>query len=659
MVNNKFLGCPKLFFIFFSLLPITAQAMERAPKKSQSIPVATLVQPLEPCRLFATPKDKIIASMAADIQLAQADDYIGLESPFLSNKLILQELMQASERGVRVSIFTNQKSMAQLRPALEKTKINMVEINNLHAKRIIINAKELKIVWLGSMNMSEHSSQNHEIMMRCTDLKSFKESFGDQQRLGQPFYNRTTPAVNFSARRIINSSTPEAQEAKNRVIEEFGSCSHPHDYLYFVSYTLDDKKLFDAIMKAKRSTHKPITVLLDGDCWKNINMRYEALMPLVKEGVNVYIYNKNNDIKTTFGHNKVMHIKAILRKCNQQCLALVSTANFTPRGKEEINHDLWEPCSLEFSRNLKEIIDPIISESVLLTHRDFPVVQTPQQMTARLLDLMRFDQDIYPNKEEIIYLIKKCANVNAMKIDAAPPLIRAISADQPDLAELLIQAGANVNYADEFGMTPLRQAAGKGFSGIVQVLLDAGAQIDYTDKYGNSPLFITIGGNHIHTAKLLIAHGADVNLGGDYREYGYRKEFKGTIPPLTYAVIQQRPELVETLLKAGARVNATDREGLTALWHACKNRNSQLINILASAGANLNIFNPKTSTTPLISAVQGNDYELVKALLNAGADLNARDNLGKIASQYAKDKQIIDLLNAVKELRENPMMVGE
>jgi len=604
-----------------------------------------------PCQLFATPNDNIIGSIAMDIKSVGAGGYIGLESPFFSNGLIIHEISMAAERGTRVRIFTDRESADKLAliPCHENIKVTVLE--NLHAKRLVINTGAQKIVWLGSMNMSEHARENHEIMMRCTDQESFLESFGDQQRLGQEFYNRPTQPVDFTQRRIINSSADEAQNAKMRVIEEFASCSHPHDYLYFVAYTLEDQEIFNALMNAKKRTHKPITILLNHKSWKNINMRYDALMPLVNAGVKVYIFNKNEDKKTSFGHNKDMHIKAILRKCNQECLSCISTANFTPRGREEVNHDIWEPCSLQFSAQLKTIIEKIIGESILLTPRDFPTVQTMVQKTNRLLELMRYPNTVYPNKDEILWLIKAGIDLNAHEKDHAPLLMKAVNSDQPEIVQALIDAGAQVNFANEYGGTALLYAAQTGYTGIVHQLLEAGAEINHTDNHGNSALFRAVGAGSVKAVKTLIAFEADVNLGGDYREYGRRKEYKGTIPPVVMAAKHRRAELVQMLLNAGAQIDATDPEEFTALWHACKNNDFNLITLLARAGANLNTLD-RNGNTPLIHAVKTNDYELVKMLLNAGADLNARDNMGKAAIHYATDPRIRTWLEEVRMVRE-------
>ncbi len=132
-------------------------------------------------------------------------------------------------------------------------------------------------------------------------------------------------------------------------------------------------------------------------------------------------------------------------------------------------------------------------------------------------------------------------------------------------------------------------------------------------------------------------------------------EFKGTVPPIIEAVKQN---LVEALLNAGAQVDKKDREGLiTALLHAYARQDIDLIKILAQYKANFNILHPKTGRTPLIDAVLKNNLKLVEALLEAGADIDAKDDQGKTAIYLAeklmqgnRDPKKLEQLNTILEL---------
>ncbi len=381
-----YLSIKKIVFILSSSFIVAQAYAAEASSSSKRIK-------LEPtCRLLATPHDDIIDEIVTDINAVQPNGYIGIESPSLSNQKIIDALISAAERNVTVKVFVNDPSKEEspnrksaYKRLRDKNNISITEykpipeITNrkLHTKRVVIkknirgtnDQSEDKVVYIGSLNMTQASPENHEIMMRCTDTESFKESFGDQQRLGRDFYDRVvkTP-FDLTKRTIMHTTYPQARAAKKELIEGYGACAQPDDYLYITAYKLDDPEFVQSIIQAKQSG-KPVTVLLDGESWqKNPN----KIKDLFNAGVDVYVFNKHQDITTRFNHPKKMHIKAILRKCNGQCQALITTANLTLTAKEDINQDLWEPCTAEFAERLKDILDNIIRESKKIAPRHFP-----------------------------------------------------------------------------------------------------------------------------------------------------------------------------------------------------------------------------------------------------------------------------------------------
>src|SRR4051794_734904 len=59
-------------------------------------------------------------------------------------------------------------------------------------------------------------------------------------------------------------------------------------------------------------------------------------------------------------------------------------------------------------------------------------------------------------------LIQQGADVNAPSVDGSTALHRAVYADQPEIASVLLKAGAKVAAADRYGVTPLSLAAING-----------------------------------------------------------------------------------------------------------------------------------------------------------------------------------------------------
>lgn len=82
---------------------------------------------------------------------------------------------------------------------------------------------------------------------------------------------------------------------------------------------------------------------------------------------------------------------------------------------------------------------------------------------------------------------------------------------------------------------------------------------------------------------------------------------------------------VRKLLEQGADVDAKDIDGLTALHEAAENKHTDVVKVLLQAGADANIRDRKWyAWTPLDKAVMNGCVDIVKVLLEAGADVNAK-----------------------------------
>ena len=91
------------------------------------------------------------------------------------------------------------------------------------------------------------------------------------------------------------------------------------------------------------------------------------------------------------------------------------------------------------------------------------------------------------------------------------------------------------------------------------------------------------------------------------------------------------------LLAKGANPNLKDRAGNTPLLIAVDRGFTGLIPILITGKANPN-FIGEGGQTPLIKAVLRRDEEMIRALLDAGADADRKDYLaGKSARDYANE----------------------
>ena len=150
----------------------------------------------------------------------------------------------------------------------------------------------------------------------------------------------------------------------------------------------------------------------------------------------------------------------------------------------------------------------------------------------------------------------------------------AASLGHADVLKLLLSKGASVGIADEReGRTPLHLAALCNRAATAEVLIRRGAKVDAVDRYGFTPLHLAACEGSTGVAALLLKHKADPNgrctgspAAGPMFPMGPRPRFAmAGNSPLHLAALFGQTNVIAVLLKSGARVNATNSTGRTAL----------------------------------------------------------------------------------------------
>jgi ankyrin repeat protein len=249
----------------------------------------------------------------------------------------------------------------------------------------------------------------------------------------------------------------------------------------------------------------------------------------------------------------------------------------------------------------------------------------------------------------------------------------AIKTGNPDVVDILIKAGANVNTVEKFHkQTPLMWAAAaqKNAGAMVKLLLAKGADVKPRAQYTDWPSQITnepraqyrpVGGLTalLYAARdgcydcidALIKAGADVNI-----------PTPEGVTALMLALDNDHNDVAKLLLDRGASPNVWDWWGRTALYIVIDRKETiagsrgaraggprpavssmDIVNALLAANVDvnpqLNFHRPSrsgnsgrfidpllnTGCTPLLRATMGGDAEVVRALLNKGANPNIND----------------------------------
>jgi cytochrome c len=127
---------------------------------------------------------------------------------------------------------------------------------------------------------------------------------------------------------------------------------------------------------------------------------------------------------------------------------------------------------------------------------------------------------------------------------------------------------------------PIHDAVKKGDAPAITAALEAGADVNGSDDWGATPLWYAARRGQEDAAKLLIARGADVNLAT-----------KSSGPPLLGAIERKNNGiLVKLLLASGADPNAALKTN-TALYLAVKSGCLECVTALVEAGADVNALN--------------------------------------------------------------------
>jgi ankyrin repeat protein len=139
------------------------------------------------------------------------------------------------------------------------------------------------------------------------------------------------------------------------------------------------------------------------------------------------------------------------------------------------------------------------------------------------------------------------------------------------------------------------------------------------------------------TVRKALASGTNVNATDPER----------SLTPLHMAAYNGHADVVRLLLENGAQLDARDIEGKTPLLHACTGPFAETVELLLSAGADVNASETTEAFTPLMMGAGLGEIDVVKVLLRHNADKRLRDNDGDTAMMHAQNAghtQIVELL---------------
>lgn len=327
---------------------------------------------------------------------------------------------------------------------------------------------------------------------------------------------------------------------------------------------------------------------------------------------------------------------------------------FTALGMQDQNvlkqkATLLEKCSLDAQGSITDLAQFLVDLKVLFLANKFEEFFALADLMPSMQPLSLYNVEIdfkraihwaayHGNVSAISELHRRDISIDCRNSVGLTPLHVAALRNRPSAIRCLVKLGADILLATKYQYTALHFAAELGNLEAIECLLELGAHMEVRTMSDVTPLLLT---NDPGAYYCLLRRGA--------RGHGY---WNGT-SSLHHAARMGSVSAIELLVhEKAAPLDWQNDVGSTALHYAAYAGHTDAIKALIKAGANINAQNYKENT-PLHDALLNNRFDSVRCLIELGANKKCFNREGYTPLQaFIKDLGVPRLLSRTVDTEE-------
>lgn len=273
----------------------------------------------------------------------------------------------------------------------------------------------------------------------------------------------------------------------------------------------------------------------------------------------------------------------------------------------------------------------------LLIKKGLPYKTLNKKGGNAMLFATRGSRNGYNSLNFIKYLENLGINPNITNNEGKNPL-HNLAYGNKDIATFnyFIDKGVDVNQADEKGNTPLLNATRRNSLEVIKLLASKTKNINITNKNGESALTNAVR-NKPEVLEFLLKQGAKtdaIDKNGNNLAYHLFKIFNDKEK-------ESFKRKLSALKTNGLKVNSTQKDGNTLYHLAVEKKNIAMLDFIKKYNLNINAKNKKGLTALQQAVMTAKNDKIIKYLIKEGANKNVKTDFDETLYDLAKENEAL------------------